>query len=303
MKKPQLASIISRVDKSARFGDYIVKKATIKRMSMITKTALLPALALTFCAAAAAQERSIETCSEGEPTTAFGLPDADADGVPDATDNCLDVANATQRDSNADGFGNACDADLNDDNVVNIIDLALLKLMFFDADAPDADLDGDGIVALADLAILSDSFFASPGPTGPCLRDAESCSGPKHFEVNDQSTAAGSNLFVIRTQDPATIYHAGRLLDGASQCNEAIAGYTFFGQQAWNPQWEFHIAGDIYFHGDSINAPTGCNRTAGFVQANLGQWCNIDTRAAVCQFWCPWTSALTRVVPVDEISK
>ena len=37
------------------------------------------------------------------------LPDADSDGVPDATDNCTLVANPSQADRDADGIGDACD--------------------------------------------------------------------------------------------------------------------------------------------------------------------------------------------------
>jgi hypothetical protein len=37
------------------------------------------------------------------------VPDGDGDGVPDASDNCPKVANASQTDSDGDGIGNACD--------------------------------------------------------------------------------------------------------------------------------------------------------------------------------------------------
>jgi Bacterial Ig-like domain (group 2)/Thrombospondin type 3 repeat len=37
------------------------------------------------------------------------IADADGDGVPDATDNCPNVANANQVDSDGDGIGDACD--------------------------------------------------------------------------------------------------------------------------------------------------------------------------------------------------
>ena len=244
--------------------------------------------------------RAIETCANGEPTTDRGLPDGDSDGVPDATDNCLTVPNADQRDTDNDHFGNLCDGDLNNDQVVNVADLALLRADFFAAEFdPDADLDGDGAVALTDLAILRGLFFEPPGPTGPCLRDSDLCRGPLRFEVSDNVGTNSANKFMIRTADPAAVYHAQRLLSGASECNRAIAGYTYLGTQDWNPEWGYHINGDIYFHGDSVNASVSCNKSATFVEDNLPSWCSIDTRApsTACQFWCPWTSGLTRVMP------
>ncbi|MBI3950503.1 MAG: thrombospondin type 3 repeat-containing protein, partial [Acidobacteria bacterium] len=48
----------------------------------------------------------IATCSA---TKTWVLPDRDGDGVPDATDNCPDRANADQRDSDNDGRGDVCD--------------------------------------------------------------------------------------------------------------------------------------------------------------------------------------------------
>jgi hypothetical protein len=90
-------------------------------------------------------------------------PDSDGDGVPDTADDCTVVADPAQRDTNGDGFGNACDADLNDDGIVNFADLARMKSVFFGTD-DDADLNGDGVVNFADLAIMKKSFFKKPGP-------------------------------------------------------------------------------------------------------------------------------------------
>ena len=91
--------------------------------------------------------------------------DADDDGVPDGEDNCINVANADQRDTNADGFGNVCDADLDNDCSVNVVDLGLMRVAFFSTD-PDADLNGDGIVNVLDLGIMKTGFFQPPGPSG-----------------------------------------------------------------------------------------------------------------------------------------
>ena len=91
--------------------------------------------------------------------------DSDGDGVADDVDNCTEVANADQIDSNGDGFGNLCDADLNNDGVINVSDLGLLRLAFFSDDA-DADFNSDGVVNVSDLGLLRLSFFGAPGPSG-----------------------------------------------------------------------------------------------------------------------------------------
>ncbi|MFK8015914.1 MAG: hypothetical protein AB8G17_10800 [Gammaproteobacteria bacterium] len=93
--------------------------------------------------------------------------DTDQDGVPDVSDNCTSVSNAPQRDTNGDGYGNVCDADLNDDCVVNVADLGLLRADFFATGSDlDADFNGDGTVNVADLGILRLGFFGAPGPSG-----------------------------------------------------------------------------------------------------------------------------------------
>lgn len=92
-------------------------------------------------------------------------PDMDGDGIADSADNCTQVANADQRDTNGDGFGNACDADLNNDGAINVVDLGLLRTAFFST-GPDADFNGDGIVNVVDLATMRLSFFGAPGPSG-----------------------------------------------------------------------------------------------------------------------------------------
>jgi cytochrome c1 len=47
----------------------------------------------------------------------YPYPDADADGVPDFSDNCPAVANAGQEDVDSDGHGDACDNCVNQSNV------------------------------------------------------------------------------------------------------------------------------------------------------------------------------------------
>jgi len=94
-------------------------------------------------------------------------PDTDGDGVADNLDNCIQIPNPDQLNSNAgvDPYGNRCDADLNNDGFVNIADLAAFKAVFGSSDA-DADLDGSGFVNIADLAIFKSLFGKPPGPSG-----------------------------------------------------------------------------------------------------------------------------------------
>ncbi len=97
--------------------------------------------------------------------------DSDNDDIGDDVDNCTNVANANQIDANADGFGNACDADLSNDCIVNVVDLGLLRTAFFSSDAQ-ADLNSDGVVNVVDLGLMRSAFFGAPGPSA-----VASCSG------------------------------------------------------------------------------------------------------------------------------
>jgi hypothetical protein len=108
------------------------------------------------------------------PITSTGGPDSDGDGIEDAADNCVDHPNGplipdaggnVQLDTNGDGYGNACDADLDNIGPVNFADLALFKAAF-GGNGPDADLDGNGFVNFADLARFKSLFGQPPGPSG-----------------------------------------------------------------------------------------------------------------------------------------
>ena len=107
-------------------------------------------------------------------------PDSDSDGVPNALDNCTLVANGplvpdagggSQRDSNGDGYGNLCDADLNNSGTVTTADFGILRSVLgqsagSSATAAAADMNGSGTVTTADFGLLRARLGTAPGPSG-----------------------------------------------------------------------------------------------------------------------------------------
>lgn len=106
------------------------------------------------------------------PAGALAVPgDIDDDGIADALDNCVQTPNPDQRDENADGFGTACDPDLNDDGVTAASDFfAVLRpcLNLAVSSNPQcgiADFDGDGVVSAADFfGVFRPGLGSPPGP-------------------------------------------------------------------------------------------------------------------------------------------
>jgi len=97
-------------------------------------------------------------------------PDSDGDGVGDGQDNCKFVSNATQCDSDHDGFGNRCDGDLNNNGSTNAFDTPLFRAQIgLPSVAPTynvADLNCNGSVNSFDTPIFRSLQGLPPGPSG-----------------------------------------------------------------------------------------------------------------------------------------
>lgn len=97
------------------------------------------------------------------------LPDSDLDGVANKYDNCSRSANPTQLDADSDGYGNHCDADLNNSGTVTTADFGLLRSVLgqpasASALAAAADINGSGTVTTADFGLLRARLGTAPGP-------------------------------------------------------------------------------------------------------------------------------------------
>jgi hypothetical protein len=109
-----------------------------------------------------------ECDSELDPTE---LPDQDADGAGDPVDNCLEIPNPDQRDTNQDGYGNLCDTDIDDNGATGVSDFLMLKASFGSMEGepaydPNADFDGNTAVGVYDFLIFSPEWGHAPGPSG-----------------------------------------------------------------------------------------------------------------------------------------
>jgi hypothetical protein len=103
-------------------------------------------------------------------TVAEAIPDTDADGVPDAADNCSLAPNPEQCDSDGDGYGNRCDGDFNNNGATNAQDTTLFRARLGTPSlAPGydiADLNCNGAVNAQDTTLFRALLGQPPGPSG-----------------------------------------------------------------------------------------------------------------------------------------
>jgi hypothetical protein len=109
--------------------------------------------------------------------TVLCVDDADCDGVSDDDDNCAEIVNADQTDTDADGLGDACDLDDDGDGCSDIREVGAMASLggrrnpldywdFYDVGRHrgvagvfgDENLNKDGVINLQDALIILDAF-------------------------------------------------------------------------------------------------------------------------------------------------
>ncbi len=116
------------------------------------------------------------------------MADADGDGIDDSCDNCLSAAfpNPDQTDTDADGYGNICDADYDQSGVTGGSDFIAFRMAFGSALGAPAYVswidmtDGvggppDGVIGGADFIRYRASFGLVPGPSGLACAGVPPC--------------------------------------------------------------------------------------------------------------------------------
>ena len=105
---------------------------------------------------------------------AGAVVDGDSDLVPDQFDNCSTVANgpnqgSNQVDSDQDGYGNACDADYDQDGaeLVNVPDFSVFLAAFTGGPTTVTDHNGDGFTTVADFSTFLAAFQSGVPQVGP----------------------------------------------------------------------------------------------------------------------------------------
>jgi hypothetical protein len=99
------------------------------------------------------------------------LRDSDGDAAYDEQDNCTSVQNPSQVDADGDGYGNICDADLNNSHLVTATDFNLLRSCLnqpasASALCAAADMNSTGLVTTTDFNIMRSLLNMAPGPSG-----------------------------------------------------------------------------------------------------------------------------------------
>jgi hypothetical protein len=148
-------------------------------------------------------------------------------------DDCTTDANPDQRDTDLDGFGNACDADFDGSGFVDLHDLLAVERaqgarLGEPAYAADFDIDGDGAIGTRDRSEVSRRFASKPGPSGfECAGEAPCVAGHVSLDVVEEVLSRSVRLHWRAATSP-TVFEIERRATGGAW---SVAGRSWGGKR------------------------------------------------------------------------
>ncbi len=212
--------------------------------------------------------------------------DTDSDGVNNDTDNCPDIANSEQIDTDGDTLGDACDDDDDNDGINDSLDLALLDAsVCYDADGDgcdDCSVGTDGFGPLADNDTANDG--ADLDGDGLCdLGDDDLTDGRPlvHYKFNaaDGATVLDHGLM----QAPATVI--GSVTAADDEEGHVQEAYTLSGSDNYVQMDAAGLANVNAMLEDEITIVLVCRHTGSYSTSTLpilsasgssGEYINLD---------------------------
>ena len=135
--------------------------------------------------------------------------DSDHDGVPDFRDNCQHESNPSQFDSDGDGFGNSCDADLNQNGFVNAQDFGIFVRAYTsrlgdECHIPEADFNQDNVVDSFDFTyyFLPQYQRGLPGPSVVSCPDGSPITGAGRANCpvdSEEAAPTGASACILQS--------------------------------------------------------------------------------------------------------
>jgi hypothetical protein len=136
--------------------------------------------------------------------------DRDGDGVCDSGDDCPDVPNVDQRDSDADGHGNACDDDDDNDGL---------------PDAQDPDVDNDGLADADEVARGTDPFRSDSDGDGRTDGEEALVDGTDPLSAASVAAVTGGAAPLVLTDGGGFAWNFAANLQVLTGSNGAFAAY------------------------------------------------------------------------------